>query len=74
MLEKVSRKIHVLGEFNEVGKSKTSLAKNSVEFDEFAGKKCSHQTLYLRLRTVRQTLHITVCEKVCGQNIKVPDN
>ena len=43
--------------FNDVGKP---LAKYSVEFNNFPN------TVF---ETVRQTLHITVCEKVCGQTI-----
>ena len=42
----------MFGEFNEATQLKTSSAKYSIEFNDLA---------------VRQTLHTTVCEKVCGQ-------
>ena len=42
----------MFGEFNEATQLKTSSAKYSIEFNDLA---------------VRQTLHITVCENVCGQ-------
>ena len=43
------------GEFNEAGKPKTSVAKYSREFIDFAAP----NTVF---EAVRQTLHITVCE------------
>ena len=57
----------MFGEFNEAAKLKTSLAKYSIEFNVLAVQTCPHRIAYLRLFS--QTLHITVCEKVCGQTI-----
>ena len=50
------------GEFNEAGKPKTSVAKYSREFIDFAAP----NTVF---EAVRQTLHNTIFEKVCGQTI-----
>ena len=50
-------------EFNEAAQLKTSLAKNSIEFNDFTNASASNSVF----EAVRQTLHITVCEKVCGQ-------
>ena len=47
----------MFGEFNEAAQPKTSLAKYSTEFNDLA----------VQMQNFRQTLHITVCEKVCGQ-------
>ena len=55
----------MFGEFNEAAQLKTSLAKYSIEFNDFSRTIAS--TLKSVFEAVRQTLHITVCEKVCGQ-------
>ena len=52
----------------EAGKLKTSLAKYSIKFNDFAVQNAS--ALKKVFEAVRQTLHITVCEKVCGQTMK----
>ena len=52
----------MFGEFNEATQLETSLAKYSIEFNDLAVQMRPHRIAYLRL-----TLHITVCEKVCGQ-------
>ena len=48
------------GEFNEVGKPKTSLTKYSVEFNDLAVQTRPHPNTVFK--AVNQTLHITVCE------------
>ena len=55
----------MFGEFNEATQLKTSLAKYSVEFNDLAVQMRPHR-IYV-FEAVRQTLYITVCEKVCGQ-------
>ena len=57
----------MFGEFNEAGRPKTSLAKYSVEFNDFAETQCLQRRLYLRLYCKANRTHITVCEKVCEQ-------
>ena len=52
----------MFGEFNEASKPNTSLAKYSLEFDDFAEPNMSAPKT--ALEAVRQTLHITVCEKL----------
>ena len=49
-----------LSEFNEATQPKTSLAKYSIEFNDVA----TPNTVF---EAVRQTLHITVYEKICRQ-------
>ena len=48
----------MFGEFTEATQLKTSLAKYSIEFNDLAVQLRPHRIAYL---------HITVCEKVCGQ-------
>ena len=55
----------MFGEFNEATQLKTSLAKNSIKFNDFSGTNASASNSVFE--AVRQTLHITICEKVCGQ-------
>ena len=59
-------KENMFGEFNEVTHLKTSLAKYSIEFNDLAVQIGPHR-IALVFEAVRQTLHITVCENVCGQ-------
>ena len=47
-----------------MGKQKTYSLKYSVEFNDFAVQTTAPNTVF---EAVGQTLHITVCEKVCGQ-------
>ena len=51
----------MFGEFNETTQLKTALAKYSI--DASASNRV--------FEAVRQTLHLTVCEKVCGQTMYV---
>ena len=60
----------MFGECNEAAQPKTSLTKYWIEFNDLALQMRPHRIAYLRL--VRQTLHITVCEKVCGQTKNRP--
>ena len=55
----------MFGEFNETAQPKTSLAKYSIEFNLFSCTNASASNSVFE--AVRQTLHITVCEMVCGQ-------
>ena len=59
-------------EFNEATQLKTSLAKYSIEFNDLAIQMRPHRIAYLRqlgrpYTSSYTSLHITVCEKVCGQ-------
>ena len=58
---------NMFGEFNEATQLKTSLAQNLIEFNDLAVQMRPHRIAYEAYEAVRQTLHITVCEKVCGQ-------
>ena len=57
----------MFGEFNEAGKPKASLAKYSVEFNDFAVPKRPHQRPYLEAVGHTFTVHLTVVEKVFEQ-------
>ena len=50
---------------NKAGKPKTSLAKYSVEFNDFAEPQRLHRRPYLRL--LGRPYKLLACEKVCGQ-------
>ena len=54
----------MFGEFNEAAHPKTSLAKYSIEFNFFGCTNASASNSVFE--AVRQTLHITVCEKSVG--------
>ena len=56
----------MFSDFNEA-QQKTSLAKYSIEFNSKAVQMRPHRIAHLRLLGRPYTLHITVCEKVCGQ-------
>ena len=56
----------MFGEFNEATQLKSSLAKYSIEFNDLTVQMRPHRIAYLRLLG-RPYIHITVCEKVCGQ-------
>ena len=58
----------MLGEFNKARKEKTSLAKYSIEFNDFTVQTRPHRNTVFG--DIRETLHITVCEKVCGLTTK----
>ena len=53
----------MFGVFNEAAQPKTPFAKYSIEFNAY---KCVASNSVFE--AVRQTLHITLCEKVYGQN------
>ena len=55
----------MFGELNEATQLKSSLAKYSIEFNDLAVQMRPHRIGVFE--AVRQTLHITVCEKVCGR-------
>ena len=55
----------MLDEFNEPAQPKTSLANYPIEFNDFFRANASVPNNVFE--AVRQTLHITVCEKVCRQ-------
>ena len=59
----------MFGEFNEATQLKTSLAKNSIKLNDLVVQMRPHR-IFIIFEAVRQTLHITVCEKVCGQTTK----
>ena len=54
----------MFGEFNEAAQLETSRAKYSIEFNDSGTNASASNSVF---EAVRQTLHITVCEKVCGQ-------
>ena len=62
-------KENMFGEFTEPSQLKTSLAKYSIEFNDLAVQASSNSVF----EAIRQTLHIVVCEKVCGQTTVFPN-
>ena len=60
----------MFSEFNETAQPKTSLAKYSIEFNDLAVDASAPNSVF---EAIRQTLHIVVCEKVCGQTTVFPN-